>query len=250
MTELADDQPKWTTLASRERRILGALVEKAKTTPDAYPLSLNALRSACNQKSNRSPQMTLDEDQIDEAIDALRQKGAVSVVQGDSRVERYRHLAYDWLGVDKTELAVMAELLLRGEQTVGELRGRAARMEPIKGISELEPVLVSLKNKGLLLYLSPPGRGAVVTHNLYGPSELDRLKRDLKLDDGAPAAAATPAAASSAAPTAPTPQAAPPAPAPADSDWRPEFAALRAEFEETITELRDEIETLRQRVEG
>ena len=110
------------------------LIEKAKTTPENYPLSLNALRTGCNQKSNRAPLMQLEEDQVAEALESLRQAGAVAEIQGGARVDKYRHLAYEWLGVDKVELAVMAELLLRGSQTVGELRGRAARMEPIKDL--------------------------------------------------------------------------------------------------------------------
>ena len=117
--------PRWQPLEGIERRVLGVLVEKAKTTPEAYPLSLNALKSGCNQKNNRAPLMQLEESQIEEALDALRKVGAASVVQGGARIDRYRHLAYEWLGVDKVELAVMAELLLRGSQTVGELRGRA-----------------------------------------------------------------------------------------------------------------------------
>ena len=168
-------------LDRHERRVFGVLIEKAKTTPDAYPLSLNALRNGCNQKSNRFPQMTLDEEQVDRAADSLRQKKAVSLVQGDSRVERFRHLGYDWFGVDKVELAVLAELLMRGAQTVGELRARAARMEAIKGMTELNPVLDSLVNKGHVVYLSPPGRGAIVSHTFYTESEMDRVRRDLGL---------------------------------------------------------------------
>ena len=133
--------PKWRPLEGIERRVLGVLIEKAKTTPDAYPLSLNALRSGCNQKNNRAPVMQLEEEHIEDALESLRKSGAVAIVQGEGRVDRCRHLAYDWLGVDKVELAVMAELLLRGSQTVGELRGRAARMEPIKGLTELQPIL-------------------------------------------------------------------------------------------------------------
>ncbi len=104
----------WRPLGAVERRVLGVLVEKAKTTPENYPLSLNALRTACNQKNNRAPQMQLEESQVEDALDALRKAGAVLLVQGESRVDRFRHLAYEWLGVDKVELAVMAELLLRG----------------------------------------------------------------------------------------------------------------------------------------
>lgn len=169
---------KWTPLEALERRVLGVLVEKAKTTPDAYPLTLKGIITGSNQKSNRFPQMDVDEDRALEVIDGLRAKGAVSIIQGDGRVEKYRHLAYDWLGVDKVELAVMAELLLRGAQTIGELRGRAARMEPIKGMSELGPLLESLQEKSLIVYLTPPGRGAVVTHNLYRPQEMEKVRRE------------------------------------------------------------------------
>src|SRR3990170_4549314 len=117
--------PRWQPLEALERRVLGVLVEKAKTTPENYPLSLNSLKSGCNQKNNRSPLMQVEEDQVEAALESLRRVGAVSELQGSGRVDKYRHLAYDWLGVEKVELAVMAELLLRGAQTVGELRGRA-----------------------------------------------------------------------------------------------------------------------------
>lgn len=173
----------WRPLEPIERRVLGVLIEKAKTTPDAYPLSLNALKSGCNQKNNRSPLMQLEEPRIEEGLDGLRKLGAAAVVQGGGRIDRYRHLAYEWLGVDKVELAVMAELLLRGAQTVGELRGRAARMEPIKGLSELQPTLDSLQAKGLIQYLTPPGRGSVVTHCLYLERELDKVRREARLLD-------------------------------------------------------------------
>jgi len=173
----------WRPLEPIERRVLGVLIEKAKTTPDAYPLSLNALKSGCNQKNNRSPLMQLEEPRIEEALDGLRKLGAAAVVQGGGRIDRFRHFAYEWLGVEKVELAVMAELLLRGSQTVGELRGRAARMEPIKGLSELQPTLDSLQAKGLIQYLTPPGRGSVVTHCLYLERELDKVHREARLLD-------------------------------------------------------------------
>src|SRR4051812_32827666 len=171
-------QRRWRPLESIERRILGVLVEKAKTTPEAYPLSINALRTGCNQKNNRAPAMQLEESQVEEACEKLRKSGAISQVQGGSRVDRYRHLAYEWLGVEKVELAVMAELLLRGTQTVGELRGRAARMEPIKDLGELQPTLDSLAAKGLIMYLTPQGRGAILTHTLYLDREMDKVRRE------------------------------------------------------------------------
>jgi uncharacterized protein YceH (UPF0502 family) len=169
---------KWRPLERNERRVVGVLAEKAKTTPENYPMSINALVNGSNQKSNRFPQMTLDEGQVQDALDSLRRMGAVALIQGDGRVEKFRHLLYEWLGVDKVELAVMTELLLRGAQTLGELRGRAARMEPIKDVAALQPIVDSLRQKGLLIYLTPPGRGGVVTHNLYHPQELAKLRAE------------------------------------------------------------------------
>ena len=122
--------PRWHSLAAIERRVLGVLIEKAKTTPENYPLSLNSVKAGCNQKNNRAPLMQLEEEQVEEALESLRKAGAVLQIQGGGRVDKYRHLAYEWLGVEKVELAVMAELLLRGTQTVGELRGRAAAWSP------------------------------------------------------------------------------------------------------------------------
>jgi uncharacterized protein len=167
---------RWQPLGTIDRRVAGVLAEKAKTTPDTYPMSLNAICTGCNQKSNRAPLMQLEPSEVEESLDRLRQLGAVGMVEGYGRVQKYRHYLYEWLGVDKIELAVMTELLLRGDQTVGELRGRAARMEPIADLVALRPVLDSLKAKGLVVSLTPEGRGHVITHALYKPRELETLK--------------------------------------------------------------------------
>ena len=177
MQEDTARSPKWGPLGALERRVLGVLVEKAKTTPDAYPMSKNAIATGCSQKNSRFPQMTVEEDDLDDVLDRLRELGAITEIQG-GRVERYRHLLYEWFGVEKHELAVMAELLLRGAQTTGELRGRADRMENIPDLNFLKTVLDSLLAKNLIVSLSPPGRGQVVTHNLYSPQELERVKKD------------------------------------------------------------------------
>lgn len=168
--------PRWQALGPIDRRVLGVLVEKAKTTPNAYPMSVNAIASAANQKSSRFPVMDVKPEDVEESLDHLRGLGAVGMIEGYGRVAKYRHYLYEWLGVDKVELAVMAELLLRGAQTEGELRARAARMEPIADLGALRPVLVSLKGKGLVIPLTPEGRGHVVTHALYKPRELEQLK--------------------------------------------------------------------------
>lgn len=169
-------QRRWRALSAIQRRVAGVLVEKAKTTPDQYPLSLNGLTSGCNQKTNREPQLNLTSEQIETALEELREMGAVIEVQGGGRVPKYRHSMYEWLGVDKIEMAVITELLLRGEQTVGELRGRAARMEPIADLNALRPVVQSLVDKGLVIELTPEGRGQVVTHALYKDRELNELR--------------------------------------------------------------------------
>jgi uncharacterized protein YceH (UPF0502 family) len=169
-------EPHWQALSPRQRRVVGVLVEKAKTTPDAYPMTASAIVSASNQKTNRLPLMNLTADEVEDTVAELRELGAVTEVQSGGRVARYKHRMYEWLGVDKVELAVMAELLLRGDQTVGELRARAARMEPIADLNTLKPILQGLLQKNLIMSLTPEGRGQVVTHNLYKPRELDELR--------------------------------------------------------------------------
>lgn len=171
------ETPAWKPLGTTERRVLGVLVEKAKTTPDAYPLTINSITTGCNQKSNRSPQMNLDPVDVENALENLRRLGAVTEILGSGRTNKYRHRIYEWMGVDKVEAAVMAELILRGEQTIGELRGRASRMEKIADVAALRPVLDSLMQKGLVQALTPPGRGQVVTHCLYLPQQQEKLER-------------------------------------------------------------------------
>ncbi len=166
-------------LDANERRVLGVLIEKGKTTPDQYPLSLNALVAGCNQKSNRDPLMTLDEEQVTRAIASLRASGAAAEVFGSGRIPRYRHLAYEWLGVGKEELAILGELLLRGEQTEGDLRGRASRMDPIPDIDVLRRHLDGLAARGLIVWLSPPGRGRMLTHGLLPEEKLEKVRREL-----------------------------------------------------------------------
>jgi len=175
---------RWKPLSAIDRRVLGVLVEKAKTTPDGYPMSVNSLRSGCNQKNNRYPLMELELDDVEESLARLRAAGAVAEVQGGGRVARYRHYMYEWMGVEKLELAVMTELLLRGAQTEGELRGRAARMDPIPDLDALRPLLTSLKEKGLVVSLTPEGRGHMVTHALYEPREMEKLRGEFA--SGAP----------------------------------------------------------------
>jgi len=177
MEETVQTPPKWRPLSSMSRRVLGVLIEKAKTTPAAYPLSLNAIVTGCNQKSNRDPVMSLTDSQVEQTLEELRGMGAVGEVQGASRVPKYRHYVKDWMVIEGDEVAVMAELLLRGTQTAGELRGRAARMaDGIADVAALKPTLASLMHKGLVVSLTPEGRGQVVTHALYLDREMAAIK--------------------------------------------------------------------------
>lgn len=166
-------------LNKRQRRLLGVLIEKARTTPDAYPLSLNGLVTGANQKSNRHPLMNLTAEQVDDELIKMRQAGLVAEVHSGGRVPKYRHFGYDYLGVKGAEAGVMTELLLRGEQTAGDLRTRAGRFEPIADLPTLEAMLQSLIAKGLVTALTPAGRGQLFTHNLYLPDELAALKADV-----------------------------------------------------------------------
>ena len=197
----ADDETSaaWQPLTAFDRRVVGVLIEKAKTTPEQYPLTINAVRVGSNQKSNRHPVVAYEADDVQDSLDRLRGMGAVVEVFGSGRTARYRHAMYEWLGVDKVELAIVAELLLRGPQTVGELRGRAARMEKIADVAALRPLLASLKEKGLVVSLTPDGRGHVVTHGLYPPEEMAAVRRKYA---GAEFASAPSGGAQPAAPTA------------------------------------------------
>lgn len=169
----------WPILDVPERRVLGVLIEKAKTTPDAYPLSLNALTTGCNQKSNREPILQLSEGQVEDTLERCRKKGLAVKITG-GRVERWKHNLYDAWQVDKVELAVLAELLLRGPQTEGELRGRASRMEPIDDLDILRNVLRPLVERKLIVYLTPAERrGAILSHRFHDPRELDRFLSDI-----------------------------------------------------------------------
>jgi uncharacterized protein YceH (UPF0502 family) len=182
MSETTPDAPpaapaaaKWRPLEPNARRVLGVLIEKAKTTPAGYPMSVNAIVAGCNQKSNRDPLMSLDDIDVEKALESLRVLGVVSEVDWVGRVSKFKHHAYEWLGVSKPEIAVMTELLLRGAQQLGELRGRAARMEPIEDLAALKPIVAGLIERGLMLELTPAGRGQVVSHNLYLEPEKAQL---------------------------------------------------------------------------
>ncbi len=131
-----------------EARVLGALLEKEITTPDYYPLSLNALVNACNQKSNRDPVMNLDEGSVRDALRALHDNSlARSVSAADSRVTKYEHRLQEAFNFDRREASIFCEMLLRGPQTPGELRSRAERMHHFDDLGEVQSALQRLMNR-------------------------------------------------------------------------------------------------------
>jgi uncharacterized protein YceH (UPF0502 family) len=219
---------------------MGVLVEKAKTTPEYYPLSLAAIVTGCNQKSNRDPVTNYDQDDVEETLHSLRKKGAVILVEGSGRVQRWKHTLYDWLKVSKVELAVMAELLLGGPQTEGELRARASRMEPLADLAALQGILDALAPRGLVKHLSPPGqkRGVYVAHGLYPADEFEKVRATFSnrvaVDDEAPARLSPARVDLAAAPVAPA--------------WTAEIAALRGEVEQlrqSLSVLTNEVRDLK-----
>jgi uncharacterized protein YceH (UPF0502 family) len=136
-------------LTAPEQRVLGCLIEKRWTTPDQYPLSLNGLRLACNQSTNRDPVTTYDEATVRDAAQRLSKYGLARLASGhSSRATKYRHLAEEALGLDREQLAILSVLLLRGAQTPGELKSRSERMARLGSLADVERVLGELGERG------------------------------------------------------------------------------------------------------
>jgi uncharacterized protein len=135
-------------LSEVETRVLGSLVEKELTTPDYYPLSLNALLNACNQKSNRDPVMNLNENAVSQALRSLDKEGLAGRADGmDNRVTKFEHRLQEAFNFDRREIAILCELLLRGPQTPGELRSRADRMHPFDDLGQVQSTLQRLAQR-------------------------------------------------------------------------------------------------------
>jgi len=144
-------------LSAEEVRVVGALVEKQVTTPEYYPLTLNALRQACNQLSNRDPVVAFDERTVVWALESLRDRKLVRVVTtADGRVPKYRHVLDETLGLKSPEMAVMCVLMLRGAQTVGEIRTRTERLYPFSALSFVETTLEDLMTRDAPLVVKLP----------------------------------------------------------------------------------------------
>jgi uncharacterized protein YceH (UPF0502 family) len=199
-----------------EVRVAGSLIEKEIATPEYYPLTLNALVNACNQKSNRDPAVTYDEATVESAIDTLREKQLAAVITGAGmRVAKYRELLSETLNLGRRELALLCVLMLRGPQTAGELHGRTERLHGFTDLGEVESVLEQLSSREsqplvVRLPRRPGTKEPRYTHLLSGP----------------------PAAEAAAPPAVATPR-----------DDR--LGALEAE----VTRLREEVETLKSQLE-
>ena len=218
-------------LNALEARVLGVLVEKERTTPEGYPLSLNALVAGCNQKNNRDPVLNVGEREVNAAILNLRVAGLVEFVQlVGQRVEKYRHKAGAGLHLEPAEVAVLAELLLRGSQQPGELRGRAERMQPLPTLEALQAVLDALAAKGLVARLERrAGERTARWTQLLAPVEGQAAVSAL--------AAAPPVTAGSATSAPPPPAAAPSTPHAAPAGLEARVARLEAQVAELRAQL-------------
>lgn len=167
--DLQSEKPPVRQLTRAQARVLGVLVEKAFTTPEYYPLTLKALTAGCNQKSNRSPITNYSEDAVEDALDELRKLGLAAVVHTESgRTERYRHFMRQRYSFTETQLAIITELLLRGQQQLGELRSRASRMVPIESLDALRSDLQELSEQGYVQSSGPlERRGIEVDHGFF-----------------------------------------------------------------------------------
>src|SRR5437868_14553236 len=173
-----------TILSDIETRVLGSLIEKQVTTPEYYPLTLNALTLACNQKNNRNPVTAFTESQVEQALDSLREKNLAYVFHGStSRVPKFKHVAPEVLHLTQPELAVMCVLMLSGPQTVGEIRTRGSRFYDFSGLEEVDETLHSLSTKDLepmvvKLPRLPGQKDARFAHLLSGEVDVEQLAED------------------------------------------------------------------------
>jgi len=162
-------------LDAAEVRVLGALMEKEATTPEYYPLSLNALVNACNQKSNRDPVVDYDEDTVSDALARLREKRFALTVTGGSRVNKYQQRISETLNLGRRESAILCVLFLRGPQTLGEIKDRAERMFTFTDLAETELVLEKLSPFVKKLPRLPGQKEARYSHLFSGEPDLESL---------------------------------------------------------------------------
>ena len=210
-------------------RVLGSLIEKEITTPDHYPLSLNALVNACNQTSSREPIVSYDDPTVGASLDRLRRQSLVRGVQrSDSRVTKYQHLLRDALGLSTRELAVLDVLMLRGAQTIGEIRTRGSRLADLESLTDVETILGMLADRSA---------GALVAKLPRQPGQKD--VRFAHLLSGEPVAAAL---------DSPAEELRPPPP-PAEADRVAVLSEDVAELRKEVADLRSQLEAFRKQFE-
>jgi hypothetical protein len=208
-------------LQPEEVRVLGSLLEKEVTTPEYYPLSLNALVNACNQKSNRDPVVAFDSNTVERALELLRERGLLLAITGaGSRVPKYGHRISEKLNLGRRELAILCELMLRGPQTLGELRTRSERMHPFDDLSEVEAVIERLPELIVKLPRRPGEKEARYAHLLSGTPTLSETEREA------------------------------PEPAGADRQDRSDRPERLSALETEVAQLRSELESLKQQFAG
>ena len=231
-------------LTPAEQRVLGCLIVKRWTTPDQYPLSLNGLRLACNQSTNRDPVTNYDESTVREAAQRLSLYGLARLASGHgSRAVKYRHLAEEALGLGREELAVLAVLLLRGAQTPGELKARTERMAPLASLADVERVIATLTQRDYVRRIGRrPGQKEDRFEQLLGGGgggNRDGAAAQGYAETPAPAEVAMPAG-------SPTPVQSPmPIEAGAPSDANGELAERVATLEAEVASLRADLDELR-----
>jgi len=223
-------------LNALEARVLGCLIEKELSTPEYYPLSLNALVNACNQKNNRDPVMLLSARDVEVTLDSMRQRRLAGLFAGaDARVPKFKHTLDLVLPMEVPDRAVLAELLLRGPQTGGELRGRCERMATFGGVDQVEEVLARLAARPA---------GAVVRHLPRQPGQKEARWAQVLTGEPSPAAeTSSPAAAGAASTGAPLPLT-------AEIRLAPEAEARFAALEAEVARLGAELAKLRQSLGG
>lgn len=245
---LEEPGPPITELTKGQRRVLGTLIEKAYTTPEGYPLTIKSLTTGCNQKSNRYPMTDYSEDDVLEVVDQLRELGLVAVVHTESgRTERYRHYMRKRFTLTEPQLAVLTELLLRGRQSIGDLRSRASRMVAIESLDDLREALRGLASQNYVqANMSLDRRGVEIDHNFYLPAENKKLAasdRDEPEEDEPPPARPAPAA-------RPSFSVPPSSPAAGESQAvTSALGAMRAEHNELVARI-ESLETELKRLKG
>ncbi len=258
--------PPITSLTAAQRRVLGTMIEKALTVPESYPLTLKALTTGCNQKSARHPLTNYTEYEVEDTLNALREMGLAAVVHTElGRTERFRHYVRKrFSSLTEPQVAILGELLLRGRQPIGDLRGRASRLAPAGSLESLEQLRAELSGLAAIKLIQSDGpldmRGVEIDHNLYQPSEAKRMSLSsprgaVRPDEPSTASAAAATSDDERDSAAPVETAPPPAagmgsgPVGGPSGLAGRVAALessQAALEAQVKELRDTVATLKE----